>query len=80
MLNLSSKKAARKGDIPAKILKNSISAYLSELKILINNCLKNGAFPNDFKLADITPIFKKKDSLNKEKYRPVSILPHLSSV
>ena len=80
MLNLSSKKATRKGDIPAKILKNSISAYLSELKILINNCLKNGAFPNDFKLADITPIFKKKDSLNKEKYRPVSILPHLSSV
>ena len=80
ILNLSSKKATRKGDIPAKILKNSISAYLSELKILINNCLKNGAFPNDFKLADITPIFKKKDSLNKEKYRPVSILPHLSSV
>ena len=30
ILNLSSKKATRKGDIPAKILKSSINAYLSE--------------------------------------------------
>ena len=77
---MSPKKATRKGDIPAKILKNSINAYLSELKILINNCLKKGVFPNDFKPADVTPIFKKEDSLNKENYRPVSILPHLSKV
>ena len=39
ILNLSSKKATRKGDIPAKILKNSINSYLSELTILINNFL-----------------------------------------
>ena len=36
ILNLSSKKATRKGNISAKILKNSINAYLSELRILIN--------------------------------------------
>ena len=75
---MSSKKATRKGDIPAKILKNSINAYLLELKILINNCLKNGVSPDDLKLAGITPIFKKEDSQNKENYQPVSILPHLS--
>ena len=80
ILNLSSKKATRKGDIPAKILKNSINAYLSELTILVVNCLKEGVFPDDPKLADIAPIFKKEDSLNKENYRPVSILPHLSKV
>ena len=73
-LNLSSKKATRKDDIPAKILKNSTNAYLSELTILINNCLMKGVFPDDRKLADITPIFKKEESLNKENYRPVSIL------
>ena len=80
ILNLSSKKTTRKGDIPAKILKSSINAYLSELTILINNCLKKGVFPDDLKLADITPIFKKEDGLNKENYRTVSILPHLSKV
>ena len=58
ILNLSSKKATKKGDTPAKILKNSINAYLSELTFLINNCLKNGVFPDDLKLADVTYIQK----------------------
>ena len=56
ILHLSSKRATRKGDIPPKILKNSINAYLSELKIIINNCLKKGVSSNGLKLADITPI------------------------
>ena len=34
-------------------------------------------FPDDLQVADITSIFKKEDSLNKENYRHVSILPHL---
>ena len=74
---MSSKKATRKGDIPVKILNNIINAYLSELTILINNCLKKGFSPYGLKPADITPTFEKEDSLNKENYRPVSILPHL---
>ena len=44
-----------------------MNAYLSELTILINNCLKERGFPDDLKLADITPIFKKKDKLNVSK-------------
>ena len=39
-LNLSSKKATRKGNIPANILKNSINAYVPAITLLINNCLK----------------------------------------
>lgn len=31
-------------------------------------------------LADITPVFKKKNYLNKEIYRPVSILPVVSKI
>ena len=68
ILNLSSKKATRKSDIPAKILKNSIKAYLPELTILINNCLNKGVLPDDLKLADITPMFKKEDSLNEASF------------
>ena len=44
ILNLPSKKATRKGDIPAKILKNSINPYLSELALFINKCIKKGVF------------------------------------
>ena len=80
ILNLSSKKATIKDHIPAQVLRNIINAYLSELTILINNCLKKGFSPYGLKPADITPTFEKEDSLNKENYRPVSMLPHLSKV
>ena len=35
--------------------------------------LATGNFPDNIKLADITPAFKKKDPLQKEDYRPVSV-------
>ena len=47
---------------------------------IINDCLTQGVFPDELKLAEVTPIFKKKDCLNKENYRPVSLLPHMSKV
>ena len=40
ILNLSSKKAIREVDIPAKILKNSINALFSELKFLLTTVLR----------------------------------------
>ena len=73
-MNLSSKEATRKGDIPAKILKDSLSAHTKELRTIINNCFKDGMFPNELKLADVSSVFKKDYDLNKENYRPVSIL------
>ena len=37
-------------------------------------------FPKELKLAEVSPIFKKEDDLDKENYRPVSVLPHVSNV
>ena len=37
-------------------------------------------FPNDLKLAEVTPVFKKEDELSKENYRPISFLSHLSKI
>ena len=79
-MNLSSKKATRKDDIPAKILKDSLSVYTKELTTIIINCLKDGLFPNELKLADVSLDFKKDDDLNKENYRPVSIFSHMSKI
>ena len=42
--------------------------------------LKNGDFPDNLKLADITPVFKKKNPLHKVNHRPVSVLPSISKV
>ena len=80
ILNLNNKKATREGDIPVNLLKGSIDTYLPVLTEIINSSFEQNEFPNELKLADIIPIFKKKDPLNKENYRPVSILSHMSKV
>ena len=67
------------GDIPAKILKECNSTF-SVLADCINKSFENGTFPDCLKEANVTPIFKKDDPLDKEHYRPVSILPLLSKV
>ena len=81
ILNLNNKKASREGDIPVNILKDAIDAYLPILTKVINSSIEQNEFPNELKLADVIPIYKKKkDPLNKENYRPVSLLSHMSKV
>ena len=79
ILNVSSKKSTRKGDILAKVLKDSINLiYSKELTTIRYNFLDKGLFPDEIKINDVSPIFKKEKDSNKEKYRPVSILSHMS--
>ena len=47
---------------------------------LFNDMLKTGNFPNNLKVADITPVFKKKNPFHKVNYRPVSVSPSISKV
>ena len=42
--------------------------------------LKNGNFPDNPKLADITPGFKMKNLMHKKNYRPVNVLPRFSKI
>ena len=69
--NIDLKKTTTKNTILPKILKVSCNTSAENLQNLFNECLITGNLPNNLKLADITPIFKKKDPLNEENYRPV---------
>ena len=56
------------------------SPYLCyPLCTIINICIEQGVFPNSMKHAEIVPIFKKGEKMEKSNYRPVSILSCLSS-
>ena len=59
ILNLSYTKATKNGDILAKILKKSVDIYIKEITFIINDCIENGIFPDNLKLANVSPIFKK---------------------
>ena len=62
------------------MLKGSIDTYLPVLTEIINSSFEQNEFLNELKLADLIPIFKKIGPINKENYRPVSILSHISKV
>ena len=76
--DLKTNKAAG-GEIPTKILKECEFTF-DVLTKCINKSIETGYFPDSLKLANITPVFKKVDPLDRSNYRPVSILPLLSKV
>ena len=48
--------------------------------LIINQCLRNGIFPNKLKSAKVIPIYKKDNDTDFTNYRPISILPALSKI
>ena len=46
----------------------------------INHSLKESTLPDKLKQSEVIPVHKKRDPLQKENYRPVSLLPHISRV
>ena len=67
------------GEKPIQILKESEFTF-ETLTNCINKSIETGYFPDSLKEGNITPIFKKDDSLDKSNYRPVSMLPLISKV
>ena len=45
-----------------------------------NEGISTARFPGIFKRAEVKPVFKKKSRIDKENYRPVSILPVISKI
>ena len=67
--------------IPINLLKGSSDLCSSVLSEIWNDeIIHLKPCPNKFKLADVTPAFKKDDSTSVKNYRPVSVLPIVSKV
>jgi hypothetical protein len=63
-------------DIPMKVLKASSHIIISHITHLFNCCIANGVFPDDWKVALVTPLFKNKGlQSGVNYYRGISILP-----
>ena len=69
------KKATGIDKISIKLLKLGSQSLVPFYTHFINNSIDTGIFPDRLKQAQVTPVFKKNDPLEKSNYRPVSILP-----
>ena len=63
-----------------KLLKQIKPHICDSIKLVINQSLTTGIFPDIFKIAKVLPLFKKEDPLLTENYRPISLLPCISKV
>ena len=78
ILSIDGSKATLLGNIPAEMLKVTPDIHLLLITKIINSSFENGCFPDDLKLAEVRPIFKKNDDTDKENCRPASILFNMS--
>ena len=77
--DLKTKKATTFVNIPTKILKQAIKVIVEPLMQIWNNeIISNKNFPTKLKYADLSPIFKRLESILVKNYRPVSLLPVVS--
>ena len=77
---LNTKKACPDGDIPVKLIKMNEDIFSRLIFQNLNQSLINGDFPHCLKQAEVIPVFKKEEKLDKSNYRPVSILPVISKI
>ena len=69
------------GPIPVKALKAANSLCSHFLTACFNEqVVSRSIFPDELKLADVIPIFKKGCTHDKSNYRPISLLPVVSKV
>ena len=61
-------------------LDTKVHAYLPHLTNSINYSIQHSSFPQELKLSEVIPVYKKLNPLQKENYRHVSLLPHVSKV
>ena len=62
------------------LLKKCFSSLCEPLKYLLNLSIEKGIFPDDLKIAKVTPIYKADDKSDLSNYRPISVLSCFSKI
>ena len=65
-------------NISSYFLKLSLPVIENSLAFMFNTSIKTSMFPDSWKIARVTPIYKNRDRADKSNYRPMSVLPVIS--
>ena len=73
LLNIKENKATGPDGIPGKILKTCANELADVYRLLFQASLDQGVIPDDWRHANIVPLFKKGEKTKAVNYRPVSL-------
>ena len=65
---------------PPRMIKICDSSIVNPLLIIFETCIREGIFPDMWKMSNVCPIRKKESKNLKEYYRPISLLPILGKM
>ena len=60
--------------IPIILIKDATDLISQPLTMIFNSSLRKGVFPDIWKVAKVTPIFKSGSSSDTNNYRPISVV------
>lgn len=80
LVNLDTTKATGPDGISNRLLKEAAVSISEPLSHLFNYSLSIGYFPEQWKIANVIPIFKKDNPMICNNYRPISLLSCVSKV
>ena len=66
--------------VSSRLLKDAADIVAPSLTSLFNISINTGCFPSTWKLAKISPLFKKGSKQDPSNYRPISVLPTISKL
>ena len=67
-------------NLPSKFLKLAANILAPSLTFMFNQSISTGIVPTEWKLARVTPIFKKGARQDVNNYRPISIIPAVAKI
>ena len=77
---LDKSKAAGLDDISARLIRECADLICSPLCVIFNQSLRLGIFPDDWKNARVTPLFKQGEQNDLNNYRPISVISVVAKV
>ena len=66
--------------MPTKIIQQFSEIFTDFLYNNFSSCLESGMFPDELKLVEVVPVYKKNNKKDKSNYRPIYSFKYIKNL